>query len=53
MVKADNTTITGPDTLKGANARVCSVSGSTPAKTIEHVRRPGEHRAVRRLLQVR
>ena len=35
MVKADNTTITGPDTLKTANARVCSVSGSTPAKTIE------------------
>jgi len=34
MVKADNTTITGPDTLKGANARVCSVSGSTPAKEI-------------------
>ncbi len=35
MVKSDNTTITGPDTLKAANARVCSVSGSTPAKTIE------------------
>jgi glutamate transport system substrate-binding protein len=35
MVKSDNTTITGPDTLRGANARVCSVSGSTPAKTIE------------------
>jgi glutamate transport system substrate-binding protein len=34
MVKSDNTTITGPDTLKGANAKVCSVSGSTPAKTI-------------------
>src|SRR5947208_3356079 len=25
---------TGPETLKTANARVCSVSGSTPAKTI-------------------
>jgi glutamate transport system substrate-binding protein len=34
MVKADNTTITGPESLKGANARVCSVSGSTPAKEI-------------------
>ena len=35
MVKSDNTTITGPDSLKAANARVCSVSGSTPAKNIE------------------
>jgi glutamate transport system substrate-binding protein len=35
MVKADNTTITGPDSLKAAKARVCSVSGSTPAATIE------------------
>ncbi len=35
MVAADNTTITGPDSLKGANARVCSASGSTPAKNIE------------------
>ena len=34
MVKADNTTITGPESLKAANARVCSVSGSTPAKNI-------------------
>ena len=34
MVKADNTTITGPESLKAANARVCSVSGSTPAKSI-------------------
>ncbi len=34
MVKADNTTITGPESLKSANARVCSVSGSTPAKNI-------------------
>jgi glutamate transport system substrate-binding protein len=34
MVKADNTAITGPDSLKAANARVCSVSGSTPAKNI-------------------
>jgi glutamate transport system substrate-binding protein len=35
MVKNDNTAITGPDTLRGAGARVCSVTGSTPAKTIE------------------
>ena len=35
MVKSDNSTITGPDALRGANARVCSVSGSTPAKNIE------------------
>lgn len=35
MVKADNTAITGPDTLRGAGARVCSVTGSTPAKNIE------------------
>jgi glutamate transport system substrate-binding protein len=35
MVAADNTTITGPDSLRAANARVCSVSGSTPAKNIE------------------
>ncbi|MDN5857934.1 MAG: glutamate ABC transporter substrate-binding protein [Pseudonocardia sp.] len=34
MVKKDNTTITGPDSLKAANARVCTVSGSTPAKEI-------------------
>ena len=41
MVKADNTTITGPDTLKAANARVCSVSGSTPAKNIAKYVDPG------------
>ncbi len=35
MVKTDNTAITGPDSLRGAGARVCSVSGSTPAKNIE------------------
>jgi glutamate transport system substrate-binding protein len=35
MVAADNTTITGPDSLRAANARVCSVTGSTPAKNIE------------------
>ncbi len=35
MVKSDNTAITGPEALRGANARVCSVTGSTPAKNIE------------------
>ncbi|WP_214406308.1 glutamate ABC transporter substrate-binding protein [Pseudonocardia lacus] len=35
MVAADNTTITGPDTLRPNNARVCSVTGSTPAKKLE------------------
>jgi glutamate transport system substrate-binding protein len=35
MVKSDNTTITGPDTLRPTGARVCSVTGSTPAKKLE------------------
>jgi glutamate transport system substrate-binding protein len=35
MVKKDNTTITGPDSLKAAKSRVCSVSGSTPAEKIK------------------
>jgi glutamate transport system substrate-binding protein len=34
MVAADNTTITGPESLRDAGARVCSVQGSTPAETI-------------------
>ena len=34
MVKADNTSVTGPDTLKGAG-KVCSVTGSTPAENIK------------------
>jgi glutamate transport system substrate-binding protein len=33
MVRADNTTITGPNTLDGK--KVCSVTGSTPAKRIQ------------------
>lgn len=33
MVRSDNTTITGPETLRG-NGRVCSVSGSTPSQNI-------------------
>ncbi|WP_156758282.1 glutamate ABC transporter substrate-binding protein [Actinokineospora pegani] len=35
MVKSDDSTITGPDTLKAANAKVCSVIGSTPAEKIK------------------
>jgi glutamate transport system substrate-binding protein len=34
LVKSDNTTITGPDTLDGK--KVCSVTGSTPAKRIQN-----------------
>ncbi|WP_199433607.1 glutamate ABC transporter substrate-binding protein [Qaidamihabitans albus] len=34
MVKKDNTEITGPDSLKQTNARVCSVTGSTPSEEI-------------------
>ncbi|GAA5082817.1 glutamate ABC transporter substrate-binding protein [Nocardia iowensis] len=33
LVRADNTDITGPDSLKGK--KVCSVKGSTPAQNIE------------------
>ena len=35
MVKKDNSTVTGPESLKAAKARVCSVSGSTPAEKIK------------------
>ena len=35
MVKKDNTTITGPESLRDANAKVCSVTGSTPAENIK------------------
>jgi glutamate transport system substrate-binding protein len=34
MVEADNTEITGPETLRDAGAKVCSVTGSTPAENI-------------------
>lgn len=35
MVRSDNSTITGPDSLRSnASARVCSVAGSTPAQNI-------------------
>ncbi len=33
LVKSDNTTITGPDTLAGKN--LCSVKGSTPAQNVK------------------
>jgi glutamate transport system substrate-binding protein len=35
MVKKDNSTITGPESLKTANAKVCSVTGSTPSENIK------------------
>jgi glutamate transport system substrate-binding protein len=34
MVAADNEEITGPETLRDAGAKVCSVTGSTPAENI-------------------
>lgn len=34
MVAADNTQITGPESLRPTRARVCSVQGSTPAEQI-------------------
>ena len=53
MVKKDNTTITGPESLKAAKARVCSVSGLDPGREDQDLHRPGTARAVRRVLQVR
>jgi glutamate transport system substrate-binding protein len=35
MVKKENTQITGPETLKAAGVKVCSVAGSTPAENIK------------------
>ncbi len=35
MVKADDTTITGPDSFKDGTKKVCSVTGSTPAEKIK------------------
>jgi glutamate transport system substrate-binding protein len=35
MVKKDNTTVTGPESLKAAKVKVCSVSGSTPGEKIK------------------
>ncbi|WP_300013850.1 glutamate ABC transporter substrate-binding protein [Pseudonocardia sp.] len=34
MVRSDNTDITGPESLRASGARVCSVTGSTPAENI-------------------
>ncbi|WP_243789175.1 glutamate ABC transporter substrate-binding protein [Saccharopolyspora gloriosae] len=35
MVKNDNTEITGPESLRASGAKVCSVTGSTPAEEIK------------------
>lgn len=35
MVKKDNTDITGPESLRDAGVKVCSVTGSTPAENIK------------------
>jgi glutamate transport system substrate-binding protein len=35
MVKKDNTTVTGPESLKAAKVKVCSVAGSTPGEKIK------------------
>ena len=35
MVKADDTSITGPDSFKDGSKKVCSVTGSTPAEEIK------------------
>ena len=41
MVKSDNAQITGPETLRATGAKVCSVTGSTPAEKIkEYVDEP-------------
>jgi glutamate transport system substrate-binding protein len=42
MVKKENTTITGPESLRAARARVCSVSGSTPAEKIKTYIEPSQ-----------
>jgi glutamate transport system substrate-binding protein len=35
LVKSDNSTITGPESLRASHARVCSVTGSSPAEEIK------------------
>jgi glutamate transport system substrate-binding protein len=35
MVRSDDNSITGPESLKGSGKKVCSVSGSTPAEKIK------------------
>lgn len=42
MVKSDNNKITGPDSLRGAGTRVCSVEGSTPAENIREYIDPAQ-----------
>ncbi len=34
MVRSDNSQVTGPESLRGSGARVCSVTGSTPSENI-------------------
>jgi len=34
MVRSDNQDITGPESLRGSGARVCTVTGSTPSENI-------------------
>ena len=41
MVKSDNKDITGPESLRPTGAKVCSVSGSTPAEEIKKYVDPG------------
>jgi glutamate transport system substrate-binding protein len=42
MVKSDNNTITGPDSLRGAKARVCSVQGSNSSEQIRKYLDPAQ-----------
>ncbi|MGH3794437.1 MAG: glutamate ABC transporter substrate-binding protein [Pseudonocardiaceae bacterium] len=42
MVKSDNNTITGPQSLRSTGARVCSVQGSTPAENIKQYVDPAQ-----------
>ena len=53
LVRKDDDSITGPDTLKGK--KVCSVTGSTPIQKVrdEELTEPAQHRRVPGLLAVR
>lgn len=42
MVKKDNTTVTGPESLRAAKVKVCSVSGSTPGEKIKEYVDPSQ-----------
>lgn len=42
MVRSDNQDINGPDDLRASGARVCSVTGSTPAQNIEEYVDPAQ-----------